>query len=235
MPADQSPVPFGSSDLRLPSELRGPLRQHLSDLRRQFIGRGWGGRIGFGQRPAVIVIDLARFWTEPKTQIGTDVDSVVMSTCRVLGAARAVNVPIFFTTFAFDPADPPSPQNKKLCLKLAPGDERQFELDSRLERRPGEKLIPKRYASAFKGTNLHEMLTSLRIATLIVTGVSTSHCVYATCRDATDSYRVVVPREAVGERCELFHEVSLLDIDMDLGDVMPVDEVLAHLQSPFET
>ena len=81
--------------------------------------------------------------------------------------------------------------------------------------------------SAFKGTNLHEMLASLEVDTLIVTGVSTSHCVYATCRDATDSYRVIVPREAVGERCELFHEVNLLDIDLDLGDVMPVEEVIA--------
>jgi len=73
------------------------------------------------------------------------------------------------------------------------------------------------------------MLASLRIDTLIVTGVSTSHCVYATCRDATDSYRVIVPREAVGERCELFHEVNLLDIDLDLGDVMSVDEVICSL------
>jgi maleamate amidohydrolase len=235
MTADQLPVPFGSSDLRLPSDLRGPLRQHLSDLRRQFIGRGWGGRVGFGLRPAVIVIDLAKFWTEPKTQIGTDVDSVVTSTCRVLAVARAANVPVFFTTFAFDPADPPSPQNKKLRLDLRPGDESQFELDSRLARRPEEKLIPKRYASAFKGTNLHEMLASLQIDTLIVTGVSTSHCVYATCRDATDSYRVIVPCEAVGERCELFHEVNLLDIDLDLGDVMPVDEVIAALNSRKST
>jgi maleamate amidohydrolase len=75
------------------------------------------------------------------------------------------------------------------------------------------------------------MLASLQIDTLIVTGVSTSHCVYATCRDATDSYRVIVPREAVGERCELLHEVNLLDIDLDLGDVMPVDEVIASLSN----
>src|SRR5262245_5308201 len=229
------PVSFGSSDLRLPNDLRGPLLEHLADLHRKFVGRGWGGRVGFGQRPAVIVIDLAKFWTEPRAQIGTDVESIVMNTCRVLDVARTAKIPVFFTTFAFDPADPPSPQNRKLRLDLHAGDERQFELDSRLARRPSEKLIRKRYASAFKGTNLHEMLASLQVDTLIVTGVSTSHCVYATCRDATDSYRVIVPREAVGERCELFHEVSLLDIDMDLGDVMPVDEVLAHLQSPFET
>jgi nicotinamidase-related amidase len=229
MTTKDTTVPFGSSDLRLPNDLRGPLLQHLAELRSRYLSRGWGGRVGFGQRPALIVIDLAKFWTQPQAQIGTDVESIVSGTCRLLSAARAAKVPVFFTTYAFDPADPPSPQNKKLRLNLQPGDERKFDLDPRLERRPNEKLIRKRYASAFKGTNLHEMLASLKIDTLIVTGVSTSHCVYATCRDATDSYRVIVPREAVGERCELFHSVSLLDIDLDLGDVMPVDEVVAAL------
>jgi nicotinamidase-related amidase len=66
---------------------------------------------------------------------------------------------------------------------------------------------------------------------LIVTGVSTSHCVYATCRDATNSFRVIVPREAVGERCEIMHLVNLVDIDIDLGDVMPSDDVIAYLES----
>jgi isochorismate hydrolase len=78
-----------------------------------------------------------------------------------------------------------------------------------------------------KGTNLHESLTGLGTDTLIVAGVSTSHCVYATCRDATDSFRVIVPSEAVGERCEIMHEVNLLDIDLDLGDVLPLSSVLA--------
>ena len=115
-------------------------------------------------------------------------------------------------------------------MKIKPGDEKFFELDERMNRKPTEKLILKRYASCFKGTNLHEMLTSLGIDTLIVTGASTSHCVYATCRDATDSFRVIVPKEAVGERCEIMHEVNLLDIDIDLGDVMPVDDVVAELK-----
>ena len=74
------------------------------------------------------------------------------------------------------------------------------------------------------------MLTSLRIDTLLVTGISTSHCVYATCRDATDSFRVIVAEEAVGERCELMHEVNLLDIDIDLGDVVPVSEIERYLE-----
>jgi len=67
------------------------------------------------------------------------------------------------------------------------------------------------------------------VDTLIVAGVSTSHCVYATCRDATDTFRVIVPREAVGERCEIMHEVNLLDIDIDLADVMPLSKVIRYL------
>jgi nicotinamidase-related amidase len=221
---------FGSPDLRLPDDVRGPLLKHLADLRTRYLKRGWAGRVGFGKRPALIVIDLARFWTMPEEQIGADLEAVIDNSCRMLAAARAQGMPIFFTTYAFDPADPPSPQNKKLCMNLKADDAARFELDPRLNRRPTEKIVRKRYASAFKGTNLHEMLTSLGVDTLIVTGVSTSHCVYATCRDATDSFRVIVPREAVGERCELFHEVNLLDIDIDLGDVMPIDEVIAQME-----
>ena len=225
------PPPFGSPDLRLPDELRGPLLAHMQDLREKYVARKWAGRVGFGERPALIVIDLAKFWTKPEQRIGANLESVIASCCTLLAAARKAQVPIFFTTYAFDPADPPSPQNRKLFMDFRPGNEPLFELDERLERRPTEKIIRKRYASSFKGTNLHEMLASLSVDTLIVMGVSTSHCVYATCRDATDSFRVIVPREAVGERCELFHHVSLLDIDIDLADVMPLAEVVAYLHS----
>ncbi len=223
--------PAGSADLRLPDELREPLRRHLADLRQRYLERGWGAPVGFGKRPALIVIDLACFWTDASQQIGSHLDGVVENTKVVLAAARQAGIPVFFTTFAFDPADPPSPHDVKLQLKLSPEDAGKFDLDPRLDRRPNEKLIRKRYASAFKGTNLNEMLTGLGIDTLIVTGCSTSHCIYATCRDATDSFRVIVPQEAVGERCEIMHEVNLLDIQIDLADVLPVAEVVQSLAS----
>lgn len=161
---------------------------------------------------------------------GSDVDAVVKATCRLLEAARAAKIPIFFTTWDWDPLMPPSPHDRKVRMDLKPGEEKLFELDARLQRRAGERLIAKRYASAFKGTNLNENLTALGVDTLIVAGVSTSHCVYATCRDATDSFRVIVPREAVGERCEIMHEVNLLDIELDLADVLPLESVLKHIE-----
>lgn len=225
----KSAIPFGSSDLALPNDLRGPLQAHLSALREAYLRRSWAGRCGFGARPAVLVIDLANYWLDPKKQIGSNLNSVVEATCQVLRAARAAKVPIFFTSFAHDPAHPPSPHDRKLKMNFPADVGDMFQLDPRLERRPTELIVKKRFASAFKGTHLHETLCGLGIDTLIVTGVSTSHCVYATCRDATDSFRVIVPREAVGERCELMHEVFLLDIDIDLADVTPLAEVVKYL------
>ena len=105
-----------------------------------------------------------------------------------------------------------------------------MELDPRLQRRTSEKLILKPYASTFQVTNFHHMLTNVGANTLIVTGCSTSHCVYATCSDARDRFNVIVPWEAVGERCELMHEVFLLDIAIDLGDVLPTDDVVSYVQ-----
>ncbi len=221
---------FGAPDLRLPDELRGPLRAHIADLHERYRQRNWGGRVGFGKRPALVVIDMARFWLDPERQIGSDLTSVLEATHTVLEEARRAGIPVFFTTFDYDPAEPPSPHDRKLMFELPADAEAQFEIDPRLQRRHDEKIIRKRYASAFKGTRFHELLTGLGIDTLIVTGISTSHCVYATCRDATDSFRVIVPREAVGERCELMHEVNLLDIDIDLGDVMPLADVQAALR-----
>ncbi|QDU98283.1 N-carbamoylsarcosine amidase [Lignipirellula cremea] len=224
-----APLRFGSSDLSLPEELREPLRAHVDHLRKRYLARGWGGRVGFGDRPALLVIDMARFWLDDSQQIGSNLNAVMDGVVASLAAARAAEIPVIFTSYPFDPAAPPSPHDKKLNFQLPEDGAAMFDLDPRLERRPTEPLIRKRYASSFKGTNLSEMLSGLCVDTLIVVGISTSHCVYATCRDATDSYRVIVPQEAVGERCELLHEANLLDIDIDLGDVMPLAEVVAHL------
>jgi nicotinamidase-related amidase len=228
--ADDAGSRTGSSDLAMPDALRGPLKAHLAALKEAYMARGWAGRVGFGERPAVIVIDLARYWLDPRQKIGSNLDPVLEAALAVLRAARGAAIPIFFTTFADDPAHPASPHDRKLHLSDAANDPQKWDLDPRLERQASETIVRKRYASAFKGTNLLDMLTMLRVDTLIVTGVSTSHCVYATCRDATDCFSVIVPREAVGERCELMHEVFLHDIDVDLGDVMPLAEVTRHLE-----
>lgn len=228
---DNSPVRrAGSPNMRLPDELRSALRSHFDDLRRSYAGRGWGGRVGFGSRPAVIVVDLALAWTQrPDGPVGSNLEPVVDATVAVLAAARAVDVPIFFTTGHYDSSEPPAPALAKFDYPANTDFDTAFGLDPRLERRPSETLIAKPYDSAFKGTNLSQMLSLLDVDTLIVTGCSTGHCVYATCRDAVETYHLIVPAEAVGDRCEIMHEVNLLDIDISMGDVLPVGEVVDYL------
>src|SRR5262245_35078606 len=128
MPTDKDPTAgpaFGSDDLRLPDGLRGPLLAHLAALRQRYVERGWAGRVDFGLRPAVIVIDLALWWTDPGNRsMGSNVDAVVDAACRLLAAARSAEIPIFFTTWDCDRAIPPSPHDRKVRMDLQPGDER---------------------------------------------------------------------------------------------------------------
>ena len=129
-----------------------------------------------------------------------------------------------------DPAHPPSPHDRKLELDSDRRSGRTVRLD-----RGSSAGRPRRSSQTLRlgvqGDELPRHAHGSGVDTLIVIGVSTSHCVYATCRDATDSFRVIVPREAVGERCELMHEVFLLDIDIDLGDVTALADVVRYLES----
>jgi nicotinamidase-related amidase len=222
----------GSHDLSIPAHLTEGIHEHLETLREAFKKRRWGNRGGYGTRPALVVIDLAKAWTEPDRLIGSNLNTVVESTRRLLDVAREARVPVFFTVVAYGQDDPRIPSDGKKsgnrdALAMTTD---AVELDPRLGRRPTEKIVVKKYASCFKGTDFQEMLTSLGIDTLIVTGCSTLHCVYATCIDAATAFHVVVPREAVGDRCELFHLVALLDIDMTKGDVVSEQDVIAYLR-----
>ena len=83
----------------------------------------------------------------------------------------------------------------------------------------------------FFGTTLASALASAGCDTCVVTGASTSGCVRATVVDALQhGYRVVVPREAVGDRNPAAHEANLYDIDAKYGDVVSIDEVTAHVE-----
>lgn len=74
------------------------------------------------------------------------------------------------------------------------------------------------------------MLTSRDVDTVILIGCTTSGCVRATAVDAMQhGFRVIVPRECVGDRHPAPHNASLLDIDSKYGDVLGRAEVLAHL------
>jgi nicotinamidase-related amidase len=195
---------------------------------------GFGAEVPRGPRPAVVVVDLSRGFTEPQFATGADLSAVVAATARVIEAARRIDAPVIFTTIAYDAADVAG-----ACgwLTKAPGlailreGSELVEIDPRLPRRKDDALVAKKGASAFFGTHLASLLASLRIDTVVLCGATTSGCIRASAVDAIQAgFPVVVPRECVGDRAAGPHEANLFDIQAKYGDVVAVDDVLAYLR-----
>jgi maleamate amidohydrolase len=198
-----------------------------------FAQRGFGLRIGFGERPALVVIDFMKAFTDPALPLGANLDREIAATVRVLTAAREAAIPIFYTVVYYEERDLQDAGvwalKQKGIVTLRAGTP-AVELDPRLGRRPDEAVILKKYASAFFGTDFISRLNARRVDTLLITGCTTSGCVRATAVDALQlGLRPVVIREAVGDRAEPAHRQSLFDLEQKYADVVSVEEVLAYL------
>lgn len=201
--------------------------------------RGFGGRGGFGHRPALAVIDMTLGFTDPESPLACDLEGPVSEIQKLLGAARQAEIPIVFTTVAYRESDRLTAAafiDKVPALLTLEAGTRWAEIDPRLAPREVEPVLNKLFASAFFGTGLSSLLTAAGVDTLIITGASTSGCVRATVVDALQyGFRPVVPREAVGDRNEQAHETNLYDIDAKYGDVVAVRNALEYLEETAPT
>lgn len=200
-----------------------------------FRQRGFGRTIGFGDTPALVVIDLIGAFTDPSLPLGAPLNEVLAETSRLLVVARATGAPVFFTSVAYDDRDLKDAgvwASKMSGLMTLRAGTPEVEVDKRLGQRDDEPLIVKKYASAFFGTDLLSRLNNLRVDTLVLSGCTTSGCVRATAVDALQNgFRPVVVREAVGDRAQGAHDQSLFDLQAKYADVVGVDDVLAMLHT----
>lgn len=194
---------------------------------------GFGGRGGFGGRPALIVIDMNLGFTDPESPLACDLDGPVAEIRKLLDAARFAGIPVVYTTISFRQSDRLTAAafiDKVPALLTLEAGSRWPEIDPRIAPRENEPVLNKLFASGFFGTGLSSLLTAAGVDTLIITGASTSGCVRATAVDALQyGFRPVVPREAVGDRNPDAHEANLYDIDAKYGDVISTDETLEYL------
>jgi nicotinamidase-related amidase len=208
------------------------LRAAMAEVDAYYKQRGiFQGKFGFGQSPALVVIDMSYGWTDAAYAGGSGrLDRTVDAIRELLPAARAKKVPIFYTTSPFQ--EKPHP---KSAADYSPNfrkwDRRACAIDERLQPLPSELVIEKEHASAFAGTALVGHLVAHRVDTLLITGCSTSACVRATATDAK-SYQLhpIIVREAVQDRSEIAHEWTLFDIQARFADVVSLEETLAYLR-----
>jgi nicotinamidase-related amidase len=186
---------------------------------------------GLGKRPALVLVDMIHGFTDPACPLGSEADAVVQANLVLLAAFRERNLPVIFTTVIYHGEDQARVFRARLpALNVLRPGSHWVQVDARLGRRTTEPLIEKHWASGFFGTDLHARLTGLDVDSLVVAGLTTSGCVRATVVDGLQhDYRVVVPRQAVGDRNPQAHQASLFDLNAKYADVLDLEEVLAQL------
>jgi maleamate amidohydrolase len=199
---------------------------------------GWGKRVGFGERAAIVVIDMCRYFTEAKypyaaPEVGK---SVAAAIADLLVEGRRAGLPVIYTTQGdekpYTPASAGRFPDKIIPLDSSfASDSRPHEIVEEVAPQPGDDVIIKPKPSVFFGTQLTSMLIYHRVDTLIITGVATSGCVRASVDHAFAlNYRVIVPLEAVGDRAQMPHEANLFDMDTATADVLPLERVKSDIR-----
>ncbi len=196
-------------------------------------GPSFSGRVGWAARPAVVVIDLVRAYTDPEGPFALPSPGpAVEATETLVTAARSAGRPVVWTVVRYAPdlADGGLFVAKVPALAAfaegAPGNWGE----PALAPQPGEPVVVKQYASGFFGTSLAPTLHAAGVDTVVLAGVSTSGCVRATAMDALNSgFRPQVVRQACADRTPALHENNLADLDAKYADVVELGEALAHL------
>jgi|SRR5579862_14203 len=194
--------------------------------------QGFGQRLGFGTRPALLIIDFSNAFADRSMLGGGNIDAAIDHTVPVLDAARKSGIPIMFTTHAYaaDGSDYGLFVEKNHNLKRLVRGTPATAIVDRLAPRSGEFVICKRHPSAFFGTDLAGWLATRLVDTVIVCGCSTSGCIRATVVDALGyGLRPIVAHDCVGDRALPPHEANLFDMEQKYADVLSGEAIIRQL------
>lgn len=202
----------------------------VADLTDDYREAGFGGRLGPGARPALLVVDLVRAYLVPESPLYAEpAPGIVARVARLARAAREHGRPVVFTYVSFVPggADGGLFYRKVPALRLFDEGSPWGLPPDELAPEPGDLTVRKQYPSAFFGTPLASTLTALGCDSVVITGVSTSGCVRATAVDAMcHGLAPTVVADAVADRDPRPHEAALFDLGAKYADVHDTAEVL---------
>ena len=184
--------------------------------------------LGLGRKPALVVVDATVGFTDPTSPLGTESSQEVAAIAQLLQAFRQKRLPVVFTTNSYSHAAEASVFREKVpVLNLLVSGGGLAAIDPRILPRPDEIVINKGVPSAFFDSPLRQILSNLRVDSAVVVGFTTSGCVRATAVDALQSnFRLIVVREACGDRDIQAHDANLRDLQLKYGDVVSLESAL---------
>ncbi|MFX0593273.1 isochorismatase family protein [Melissospora conviva] len=206
----------------------------MAGLDEDYAAAGFARRLGWGRRPALVLIDPVVAYTQPGSHLYVQTGpAAVGAMAALLDAARGAGLPVAFTTvrYADDScAEAPLFAAKVPALKAFADGNPLGAFPAELTPRPGENVIVKHYASAYAGTSLAAWLAANSVDTVVLGGFSTSGCVRASGVDTLQhGFRPMVVREACADRDPGPHEANLFDLDAKYADVVSLTEAVRKL------
>ena len=192
------------------------------------------GTLGFGTRPALILVDFVQAYFDPDSPLYAGVEDALASALRIRAAARAARVPVIFSRVVYREggADGGVFYRKVPALEVFVQGSPLGAWPEGFEPAEGEHVISKQYPSAFFGTSLGARLAADGIDTLIIAGLTTSGCVRATCVDAVShGFIPIVVADACGDRHPAPHEANLFDMNAKYADVVDEAAVIDYLKA----
>lgn len=189
----------------------------------------------WGRRPALILIDFAQAYYDPAAPLfgGDGCKAALASALRLREIAHACGLPVVLTEVKYRKggADGGVFFRKAPPLSCFVEGETTQAFAKGLAPRDDEYVVTKQYPSSFFGTSLAASLTSAGVDTLVLTGVTTSGCVRATCIDSmSHGFVTLVAREGVGDRAPGPHEANLYDMSAKYADVVSEERIGAYFR-----
>ena len=211
---------------------------------------GFGKRAGFGQRPALLIIDVNYNFVgdkpEPilesvkrfRTSCGEEGWDSVYNIRELLAEARKKHIPTFYTTAEENRANSTvlvggwAAKSSRTTEDMTDTWEKANQIVDDIAPLPGDVVVRKQKPSAFFGTPLMSMLTEVHADTLLVTGTTTSGCVRASVIDAFSyNLKVSVVEECTFDRGQASHKINLFDMAMKYADVISLKDTVEYIQS----
>lgn len=201
---------------------------------------GFGGRLEFGSSPALLIVDVCRAYVDECSPLyaGPGAVSALKQNVVLRDCAHELGIPVIFTEVKYHPSgvDGGLFFRKVPALRHFVAGHPMVAFLPELTPEISDILVTKQYPSAFFGTSLAAMLTSIGVDTLLITGYSTSGCVRASVLDALQNgFIPYVVEDACADRAEGPHAANLFDLKSKYAEVVSTETSLQLMQKAITT
>jgi nicotinamidase-related amidase len=216
----------------------GQRRYILDELQQLYSNQGFSGQIGFGNKPALLIRDLTIAFTEPHSQLSIKIEEQISATKRLIEEALSHNIPIIFTITIYDSTNRVSKLwcQKFPSLQILDRQSTWVNIHPDLSDYSYDIINPTVHITDLYNCQVDDFLNERQIDTVILAGATTSGSIRATAVDALQrGYRVIIPKEAVGDRNQTLQNSTLIDLNARYADVMSIEKVLKGMKPPIES